>query len=135
MSRAEAGSLWTPRRPRWTLVAVTVAVAGLSPVFSTLGTYGVNPVRYPVIPVVLGAGLLALQLRHSFAAARGERPLGGLWTLVAMAVLVYAPMPWFTWNWLSTQALLMASALMLLRGRRRPPWPSRPPSARPRTCR
>jgi two-component system sensor histidine kinase DesK len=117
MSGAEARSLWTPRRPRWILVAATVAVAATSPVFSVLGTYGVRPVRYPVIPVVLGAGLLALQLRHSFAAARGGRPRGGLWTLLAMAVLVYAPLPWFTFGWLSTQALLMASALMVLRGR------------------
>ncbi|HEY4851540.1 MAG TPA: histidine kinase [Streptosporangiaceae bacterium] len=117
MSYAETHPLWTPRRPRWILVAVTVAAAALSPVFSVLGTWGVRQVRYPVIPVVLGAGLLALQLRHSFAAARGERPPGGLWTLLAMAVLVYAPMPWFTFSWLSTQALLMASSAMVLRGR------------------
>jgi len=117
MSRVAERSLWTPRRPRWTLVIVTVAGAALSPVFSALGTPGVNPARYPVIPAMLGLALLVLQLRHSFAAVRGERPRGGLWTLSAMAVLVYVPLPWFGWNWLATQQLLAASALMVLRGR------------------
>ena len=37
----------------------------------------------------------------------------GLLTLLALAVLVYGPMPVYTWNWVPTQVLLIASALAL----------------------
>jgi two-component system sensor histidine kinase DesK len=110
-------AFWTPQHPRRVLVVATVAVASISPVFTSFGTPGL-PGRGPLVPAVLGVALAALQLRHSLAAARGQRPRGGLWTLLAMAALVYAPMPWFAYNWFSTQALLTASALMVLRGRR-----------------
>jgi two-component system sensor histidine kinase DesK len=39
-----------------------------------------------------------------------------------MVVLVYAPLPWLTYNWLATQALVMASAPMVLRSRKLA-WP------------
>jgi two-component system sensor histidine kinase DesK len=61
-------------------------------------------------------GVLALQLRHSFAIARGARPRGVVWTLLAQAVLVYLPMPWFGWTWVALQATLMASVPLVLRG-------------------
>lgn len=117
MTGTEAAPLWIPGRPRLVLVIVTVAITALSPVFSVLGTPTINPGSVPAVPVLLGLALLTLQLRHSFAAARGGRPRAWGWTLLAMAALVYAPLPWFTYNWLATQDLLMASVLMVLRGR------------------
>ena len=98
------------------MVAATVTVALIGPCFMLLGDPGA-PGRPSVLPALLGAALIALQLRHSAAAARGERPRHGYLTLLAMAALVYAPLPWFTFNWVVTQALLMASAPMVLRAR------------------
>jgi two-component system, NarL family, sensor histidine kinase DesK len=109
-------ALWTPQRPFRFMVAATVAVALVSPGLVLFGTPGA-PAQLSVQPVLLGAVLIALQLWHSVAASRGERPLHGYWTLLAMAVVVYAPLPWFTYNWASAQALLMASAPMVLRSR------------------
>lgn len=117
MRRTDAMPLWIPHRPTWALVTVTVVVTALSPVFSVLGTPTVTPTAVPVVPVLLGLALLALQLWHSSAAAHGQRPRWRCWSLLAMAALVYAPLAWFTYNWLAIQALLMSSALMVLRGR------------------
>jgi two-component system, NarL family, sensor histidine kinase DesK len=110
---AEPRATWRPFR---FMVIATVAVALISPCLMLFGTPGA-PSHLSAVPVLLGSALIALQLRHSVAACRGERPRHGYWTLLAMAVLVYAPLPWFTYNWLSTQALLMASAAMVLRPR------------------
>ena len=70
-----------------------------------------------MLAVPLGLGVLALQLRHSFAIARGRRPRGALWSLLALAVLVYLPIPWLGWGWVPMQASLMASMPLALRGR------------------
>lgn len=109
--------MWVPRNPRRAMVVVTLVVAAISPVFTSLGAPD-QAGRAPLVPVILGACLAALQLRHSFSAAAGKRPSRGPWTLAAMIVLVYAPLPWYTWNWLATQGLLTASALMVPRDRR-----------------
>lgn len=108
---------WTPRNPHRAMVAATVTVAAISPVFTSLGTPGIAA-RAPFVPAALGVALTGLQLRHSICAARGETPRGGLWTLAAMAAIVYVPVPWFTWNWLATQGLLTASVPMVLHNRR-----------------
>jgi two-component system, NarL family, sensor histidine kinase DesK len=70
-----------------------------------------------VLAIPLGLGVLALQLRHSFAIARGRRPRGALWSLLALAVLVYLPILWLGWGWVPMQASLMASMPLALRGR------------------
>ncbi len=101
-------------RPLWIMVSATIAFGMVSPLDTIFGSPGI-PARRSVIWPVLGIALVALQLRHSFAAARGERPRAGGWTLLAMAVLVYAPLPWLTYVWLPTQGMFMASALMVLR--------------------
>jgi two-component system, NarL family, sensor histidine kinase DesK len=101
-------------RPLGIMVAATIAVGMVSPLDTIFGSPGI-PARGSVIWPVLGVALVALQLRHSLAAARGERPRAGGWTLLAMAVLVYAPLPWLTYIWLPTQPMFMASALMVLR--------------------
>lgn len=96
------------------MVAATIAIGMISPLLITFGSPG-SPARPSVLWPALGVVLVGLQLRHSVAASRGERPRAGGWTLLAMAVLVYAPLPWLTWNWLAAQPLVMASAPMVLR--------------------
>src|SRR5580704_13378457 len=79
---------WVPSRPRLVLVAVYVAVIAEAPLYSILGT--VAPVTGPAwLAALFGMMILGLQLRHSLAMARGERPRGGIWTLLALAVLAY----------------------------------------------
>jgi two-component system, NarL family, sensor histidine kinase DesK len=104
---------------RWLLVVTHVSVISWPVVVTTLGV-GTLPPTYPhpVPPALTGLAILAVQLRHSFAAARGERPRAGMWTLLLLAALAYVPMPWFGYlGWWITQAFLVASAPMVLRGR------------------
>jgi two-component system sensor histidine kinase DesK len=107
--------LWLTRRARWFLAAMTAPFIAICPVETIIG-FGGSPAGNPIIVVPLGFAIGTLQLRHSLAAARGQRPAGWQWTLLALAVAVYLPMYWFTWNWAATQILLIASAAMLLRG-------------------
>jgi two-component system, NarL family, sensor histidine kinase DesK len=106
------------RWPRVLLVAMHVPAITLPTVFTLTGGSGI-PARYPaaLLALVLSLVLLAIQLRHSLAAARDVRPPGWPWTLVVLAVLVYGPMPWFSAsNWSGPQVFVIASGLMLLRG-------------------
>jgi two-component system sensor histidine kinase DesK len=107
---------WTPKTPYTAMIALTLAVAAVSPVFTTVGVPGLAG-RAPYAPVACGAALAALQVRTSSAAARGERPRWPWPTLLVMAALVYIPLIWYTYNWLATQELLAASALMIVRPR------------------
>ena len=109
---------WTPWRARWLLVAVHIPMFVTSPLFTILGLQGRPRVDAWVV-VPLGVTIGVLQLWHSFAAARGERPMGWPWTLLALAAVVYIPMAWFTFNWATTQTFVIASAAMHLRGRGR----------------
>ena len=109
--------LWLTRRARWFLALMNVPFIAECPAYAIVGLDG--PSGNPVLVVLLGLAMGLLQLRHSFAAARGQRPAGWQWTFLALAVVVYLPMYWFTWNWAATQILLISSAAMLLRGRLR----------------
>lgn len=100
------------------LIAVHVPATMDAPVYTVFGAIGgVPPAGYPWLALPAGVMIFVLQLRHSLAAACGERPRGGLWTLAALAVLVYAPLPWLGLDWISEQFVLMASVPMVLRGR------------------
>ncbi len=107
--------LWLTRRARWFLAAMNAPFIAECPIWTIIGLGG-GASGSPALVVPLGLALGWLHLRHSFAAARGERPAGWQWTLLALAVGVYLPIYWFTWNWAATQILLIASAAMLLRG-------------------
>lgn len=61
--------------------------------------------------VVLIGGL---QLRHSLAAVRGERPRAWLLSFAVLALAVYLPLWWFTWDWAPAQWFFVASAAMVL---------------------
>lgn len=107
--------LWTGRRARWFLLGLHLALTVVSPLFTIAGFQG-DPGN-PVVAVLAGGAIGALQLRHSLAAARGERPRAWPWTLLALAVLADVPAVWFTWDWAVMQYFVLASAVMLLPGR------------------
>jgi two-component system sensor histidine kinase DesK len=109
--------LSTVRRARWFLVGLHLALVAVAPVFTITGYLG-DPGN-PAIAVLAALAVGALQLRHSLAAARGERPRGWPWTLGALVALVYLPMVWFTMDWAPMQYFVIASGAMLLRG-----WPA-----------
>ncbi|MEV0306586.1 sensor histidine kinase [Nonomuraea fuscirosea] len=109
---------WVLRHPRGPLIALHVPLAAQVPVYTSLGTDG-SPPADPLPAILLAAVTLALQLRHSLADARGERPAGWRWSLTAILLLSYAPIWLVGLNWISIATLTMASPLMLLRGRLR----------------
>jgi two-component system, NarL family, sensor histidine kinase DesK len=109
--------LSTVRRARWFLLGLHLALVAVAPVFTITGFEG-DPGN-PAIAVLAAGAVVALQLRHSSAAARGERPRGWPWTLGALVALVYLPMVWFTMDWAPMQFFVIASGAMLLRG-----WPA-----------
>jgi two-component system sensor histidine kinase DesK len=104
-------------RARWFLVGLHLALVAVAPVFTITGFEA--DAGDPAIVVLAALGIGALQLRHSLAAARGERPGGWPWTLLVLTVLVYLPMAWFGMGWAPMQFFVIASAAMLLRG-----WPA-----------
>lgn len=104
-------------RARWFLVGLHLALLAVAPVFTITGFE--DDAGNPAIAVLAALAIGALQLRHSLAAARGERPRGWPWTLGALIILVYLPMVWFAMDWAPMQYFVIASAVMLLRG-----WPA-----------
>ena len=113
---ATAWTTWRLRRAVMALHVVIVVIPVLFAIAGTKATGGLDagPV---VLAVAAGLALLALQLRHSLATMHSQRPRAGGWTLVGLAVLVYLPMRWFGWNWVMAEALLIASAFMVLQAR------------------
>jgi two-component system sensor histidine kinase DesK len=81
---------------------------------TTIPRYDLGFVRGAGLAVV-AAAIGGLQLRHSLATARGERPADWPVTFLALAALVYVPMWWFTWDWQVMQWFVVASGAMLLR--------------------
>jgi two-component system, NarL family, sensor histidine kinase DesK len=109
-----SGMAWSARTARWVIVAVHVVILAEPPFVTSFGLAGNPATGAAVLALPAGLAVLALQLRHSFAIARGERPRGVPWTLLALAVLVYLPLPWWGWPWVAMQACLLASVPMLL---------------------
>jgi two-component system sensor histidine kinase DesK len=107
-----AQPLWIVRRASWFLAVLHLPFGLSAPLYTIMGTSGRRGDPWVVLPLALAA--MALQLRHSFASARGERPDHWPWTFAALVVLCYAPLPYFSWNWGSMQVLVIASAAMLL---------------------
>jgi two-component system sensor histidine kinase DesK len=94
-------------------VSVTIAPVGYTLAYSP----AITTQALAVIPVLLGALIALLHARHSAAATRGLRARGGIWTLSALAALVYPPLFWIGLSWGITQTTLIASTLMVLRRR------------------
>jgi len=106
---------WSTRRSRGLLVAALLPFLVLGPLITAVGLEEPPRSAWIVVPLAIAIG--ALQLRHSFAAARGVLPRGWPITLLALGLLVYLPLIWFQWDWASTQEMFIASVAMLLRGR------------------
>lgn len=66
-----------------------------------------------VLPVA--AGIAVIHMHHAWSVVRHRRP--GTWPLTGLAllVLVYLPLPFWGFNWASTQVFVTASALLVLR--------------------
>jgi two-component system sensor histidine kinase DesK len=105
---------WSTRRSRSLLVVTLLPFLVLGPLITAVGLEEPPQPWWIVGPLAIAIG--ALQLRHSFAAARGVRPGGWSITLVALGFLIYVPLVWFQWDWASMQGLFIASVAMLLRG-------------------
>lgn len=108
----------TARQAAWLLGALHLPVVLTPVLFTWLGVAG-SPGQGPLPTVLVGAALGGLQLRHSFATARGVRPRGWVWSLLALLALVYLPYWLLDWwpVWQAAQFCGLASVLMLLRGR------------------
>src|SRR5437868_6704707 len=106
---------WVVRRASWFLVAMHIPFAAAGPLFAIT--------RHPNIGLagawtyaVSGAAIGGLQLRHSLAAARGERARNWQWTFAALLVLAYVPGIWVGVDWiLVSEWFVVASAFMLFR--------------------
>ena len=106
---------WSTRRSQGLLVAALLPFLVLGPLLTAVGLEEPPRSAWIVVPLAIAIG--ALQLRRSFAAARGVLPRGWPITRMALGLLVYVPLIWFQWDWASTQEMFIASVAMLLRGR------------------
>jgi two-component system sensor histidine kinase DesK len=73
---------------------------------------------YALLAVAATACYLPLHVRHVWYAARGSRPAGAGWTLLAMAVVIIGALPVIGTSWLTSLHALAVSVLIVLR----PPW-------------
>jgi two-component system sensor histidine kinase DesK len=108
---------WAVGRQPWFLVALHLPFVASGPIVA-IPRHDVSP-GVAAFVVVVSLAIGALQLRHSFAAARGERPAGWVWSLLALVVLVHVPLLWLGWDWSTMQWFVIASLAMLL-----PPAPA-----------
>ncbi len=104
------------RMARWLLWALHIPYLASPPLYTTIdmADRGAGGTALGWVALLLGVPLAALQLWHSRAAVRGERPDGWPWTFAALLMLVYVPIIWLGQNWQIAQTLAVASALMLL---------------------
>jgi two-component system sensor histidine kinase DesK len=102
---------------RWIVVAVHVTALGGLLAIDAAGGEDLQPTVDPRLMVAVGLAVLALELRHGLAIARGVRPRGVGATLLALVVLVYLPLPWWGWFWGTQQAAVLAAVPLVLRGR------------------
>jgi two-component system, NarL family, sensor histidine kinase DesK len=115
MSKSAPTDLWwNTRRSRVLLAAAHFPFLLVAPLATATGLE--NPPPNPWLVAALAVAIAALQLRHSFATARGVLP--GRWplTLTALALLALVPLPWFGIDWAGSGCFVIASAAMLLTG-------------------
>jgi two-component system sensor histidine kinase DesK len=115
LAKAPGFPRWTVRRATWILVAVHLPFVVFTPVV-TLTRHPEIPLAERALFALIGVAVGGLQLRHSLAAVRGERPWGWQLTFAAVIAGVYLPAAWvpFT-DWVvQMQWFAIASAMMLL---------------------
>jgi two-component system, NarL family, sensor histidine kinase DesK len=115
--RSGAGPAGTARHARLLAAAVTVIFLVPGCVYAVIGWQGGGGTGGPPVLVLAFAVAIGLiHARHGLAAVRGHRPAAWPWTALAQLALIYAPLPFWSFNWASTQVFAVASALLLLRG-------------------
>jgi two-component system, NarL family, sensor histidine kinase DesK len=123
-SWARAGARLTERRQSDGLIRLAAAGAVVCSIVLPLLelariAIGRTPGPGHAVPAfVATACYLPLYVRHVRHAARGIRPAGAGWTLLAMAVVIIGALPVIGTSWLTSLHALAVSALIVLR----PPW-------------
>jgi len=102
------------RGARLLLLAVNVSVI-VAPIGYTLAySPAITTPALGIVPVALGLAIAAVHGRNTLAATRGQRPMGAVWLLALLALLIYPPLLWIGLSWGITQTTLIASAMMVL---------------------
>jgi two-component system sensor histidine kinase DesK len=117
LTEAAGFPLWAVRRAVWFLVAIHLPFVVFIP-FTLISRQPDRPVWGTALIVAAVAGAGGLQLRHSLATARGERPRAWPPTFAALVMLAYLPAWWFPSVWFDwivpMQWFVIGSAVMLL---------------------
>ncbi|MGW7681682.1 sensor histidine kinase [Kribbella sp. NPDC054772] len=104
-------------RHTWPVVAVTLAWL-VPPVTYTLNATDATAGQ-PLLVLALAVIIGIAQLRLAVAASKGGLPRGWPVIYAVLLMAVYAPLPWWSWNWISMQCFAAASSAMVLRRHRR----------------
>jgi two-component system sensor histidine kinase DesK len=112
--------LWAVRRAGWFLIAIHLPFVVYIPL-TVITRQPDLPAGEMALVALATAAAGGVQLRHSLAAARRQRPRAWPRTFAALLVLAYLPAWWFTFPWfewvIPMQWFVIASAAMLLRRR------------------
>ncbi|MGI5232038.1 sensor histidine kinase [Actinoallomurus sp. CA-142502] len=102
---------------RWLIVAVTVAWLVPPVAYTVTGQEPGTSVGNPLLVVVIALAVGALHVWHAMSCLRGGPSPGWPVSLALLMVLVYLPLQWWSWSWVSTQCFGVASLALLLRPR------------------
>jgi two-component system, NarL family, sensor histidine kinase DesK len=101
------------RRARMVLVALHLLLAAIAPILTGWGAVP-GAKGDPRVVVLVASVAFGLQLEHSLSSADRRQPAAWPWSFAALCAVVYVPMFWFSWSWVSMQWFVVASAAMLL---------------------
>ena len=115
LARAPGFPRWTSRRATWILVAIHLPFVAFTPVV-TITRHPELPLAERLLFAMIAVAVGGLQLRHSLAAVRVQRPPGWPLTFGAIIAGTYLPVIWIPFtDWLpEMQWFFVASAMMLL---------------------
>ena len=104
---------WTLRRGTWILIVIHLPFVAFTPVV-TITRHPDLPMTERALLALVAAAVGGLQLRHSLASVRGERPRGWPLTFAAVIVGTYVPAVWIPFSdWtVQMQWFTVASALL-----------------------
>ncbi|GAA0948294.1 sensor histidine kinase [Pseudonocardia zijingensis] len=113
-----AAGEWSVTTARRMMLVLTVVLLLPSTAYSILGySRSLGGLTHPAVVLPLVALIGALHVRHALAAGGGRRPAGWPLTFAVLVLAACVPLTWLGPNWASLQSFVIASALMLLRGR------------------